>query len=207
MKSITGYVKEMVEELGYNPYASTRVADGSVIDFADITDLGGLKDVTRSIFYYALKTVTLSPITDFFTFVNSYPTNDMYITRLLMEIYMRVGCENLPFTFYLENGASISVDNADDVAQALRDLSGHPKFEWMRYYQQMTDKNSYLPYQTMSDKHVLNAFFARAYSELTEANLSIVMSSGITGLNLKEIVEVSPQVDGIIAFLSLAGFN
>lgn len=205
MKSITGYVKEMVEELGYNPYASTRVADGSVIDFADITDLGGLKDVTRSIFYYALKTVTLSPITDFFTFVNSYPTNDMYITRLLMEIYMRVGCENLPFTFYLENGASISVDNADDVAQALRDLSGHPKFEWMRYYQQMTDKNSYLPYQTMSDKHVLNAFFARAYSELTEANLSIVMSSGITGLNLKEIVEVSPQVDGIIAFLKLAG--
>ena len=207
MKSITGYMKEVVKELGYNPYTSTRIADGSVIDFADITDLDGLKNVIRSMVYYALKTATLSPITDFFNFVKSYPTNDMYITRLLMEIYMRVCCENLPFTFYLENGASISVDNADDVAQALRDLSGHPKFEWMRYYQQMTDKDSYLPYQTMSDKHVLNAFFARAYSELTEANLSIVMSSGITGLNLKEIVEVSPQVDGIIAFLSLAGFN
>lgn len=207
MKSITGHMKEVVKELGYNPYTSIRIADGSVIDFADITDLDGLKNVIRSMVYYALKTATLSPITDFFNFVKSYPTNDMYITRLLMEIYMRVCCENLPFTFYLENGASISVDNADDVAQALRDLSGHPKFEWMRYYQQMTDKDSYLPYQTMSDKHVLNAFFARAYSELTEANLSIVMSSGITGLNLKEIVEVSPQVDGIIAFLSLAGFN
>lgn len=205
MKSITGYVKEMVEELGYNPYTSVRVADGSVIDFVDITDLSGLKNVSRSIFYYALKTVALSPITDFFKFVNSYPTNDMYITRLLMEIYLRVGCENLPFTFYLENGASISVDNADDVAQALRDLSGHPKFAWMRYYQQMTDKDSYLPYQTMSEKHILNAFFARAYSELTDISGQFGMPSDVPGLNFTAIIEVSPQVDGIFIFLKLAG--
>lgn len=190
MNTVFNLLTELNNELGYNPYKGFISRNG-YIDFSDITT-ESIGELSKSTVYYALKAVVSQPVEHFFDFVRFGLFEDMYIVGLMVELYRRVGTS--PVTVYFSEEQYIEADNPTDLMIAIDQIRNIPNFEFLTNYKGIK-YGTVQPYATMTDTHLLGAFFQRYYDE------SVCLPYAPVNIVTDAVRKVSPQFDGIVCFL------
>lgn len=193
MKTVSGVIAEVTEELGYNPYLSFKNRHKEIVLFTDIASDEDADELLKSLIYSGLNAIRTQSIGDFFKAVTPCVFNDTYIVGLMIEIFRRTKSEDVT-RFYFSETQYIDFDSWEDLLPVLEQLKPH--FPFLQAYEGLESKIK-VNYFSMSDQHLLNAFFQRAYNEISES--SDKMQYAV--FNTQYLSKVSPQYDGFIAFL------
>ena len=193
MKTVSGVISEISEELGYNPYLSFKNRFGQVVKFADMQSADEADEILKSLIYSGLNVIRTQSIGDFFKAVTPCVFNDTYIVGLMIEIFRRTKSEDVT-RFYFSETQYIDFDNWEDLLPVLEQLKPH--FPFLQAYEGLESKIK-VNYSSMSDQHLLNAFFQRAYNEISESTDEMQYAV----FNTSYLSKVSAQYDGFIAFL------
>lgn len=193
MKTVSGVISEVTEELGYNPYLSFKNRYNEIVSFADVSSVEDDEELLKSLVYYGLLAIRTASISNFFKAVAPCVFNDMYIVGLMIEIYRRVRPDTFN-RFYFSKTQYIDFDNWEDLLPILEQLTPH--YTFLQSYQGI-ESGLQMSYRSLSDQHLLNAFFQRAYNEISESPDKMQYAV----FNTPYLSKVSVQYDGFIAFL------
>jgi len=193
MRTVSGVISEVSEELGYNPYLSFRNCFGQVVKFADVQSADDAEELLKSLIYSGLYAIRTQSIGDFFKAVTPCVFNDMYIIGLMIEIFRRTKAEGVN-RFWFSETQYIDFDSWEDLLPVLEQLKPH--YPFLQAYEGLESKLQ-TNYYSMSDQHLLNAFFQRAYNEISESTDKMQYAV----FNTPYLSKVSAQYDGFIAFL------
>ena len=193
MKTVSGVISEVTEQLGYNPYLSFKNRYNEVVPFVDISSDEDADELLKSLVYSGLFAIRTAPISDFFKAVTPCVFNDIYVIGLMIEIYRRTRATEVT-RFDFSNSQYVEFDSWEDLLPILEQLKPH--YAFLQAYQGI-ESGVQMSYMSMSDQHLLNAFFQRAYNEISES--SDKMQYAV--FNTSYLSKISPQYDGFIAFL------
>jgi hypothetical protein len=193
MKTVSGVISEVTEQLGYNPYLSFKNRYNAVVPFVDISSDEDADELLKSLVYSGLFAIRAAPISDFFKAVTPCMFNDVYIVGLMIEIYRRTRSTEVT-RFDFPNSQYVEFDSWEDLLPVLEQLKPH--YPFLQAYEGLESKLQ-TNYYSMSDQHLLNAFFQRAYNEISESSDKMQYAC----FNTQYLSKVSAQYDGFIAFL------
>lgn len=193
MKTVSGLILELTEELGYNPYDSFSTKAG-IVRFVDAISADMSEDVYSAIVYQATRTIRQMPLHRFFEFVTPVAFNDLYIVGLMIEIYRRTHSVSNVSRFYFSDSQYIEFSGWQDLLSALEQLKPH--YQELQSYKGI-ESGIAQSYSNMSDQHLLNAWFQRVYNEVTSSD-NIYAFCDIDKLTLE-----SPELDGLVNFSKL----
>mgnify|MGYP001577498339 CR=1 FL=1 len=193
MLSLTAFLTNLTKDLGYNPYTSFKTASGQIIDFVAVNSFTE-RELRKTVNYHILKGVREAGLQNFYTILKPFAVADEQIVGLMIEIYRRTAHLSSTFNvnrFYFSSGQWIDFQGWSDLNDGLNQVrSCHP---WLNAYTPITGGTP-LNYMSMSDQHLLNAWFQRMYD---------LMNSDATwhpqiDINLNLLRQDSPELDGIL---------
>jgi len=193
MKTVSGVIAEVTAELGYNPYLSFKNRYNEVVLFADVSSDEDVDELLKSLVYSGLFAIRTAPMNDFFKAVTPCVFNDTYVIGLMIEIYRRTRSKEVT-RFDFSDSQYVEFDSWEDLLPVLEQLKPH--FTFLQAYQGI-ESGVQMSYMSMSDQHLLNAFFQRAYNEISESPDKMQYAV----FNTPYLSKVSAQYDGFIAFL------
>ena len=155
MKSLYGAIQDITNELGYNPYQSFKAADGEIIPFATLDNKEDGEKFAHTLIYWVLHSIRESGISNFYGLIQPYPTDDVQIVGLMIEIYRRTQSTSEVSRFYFSETQYIDFDGWDDLNGALNQL--RKDYPWLNAYTPISGGIAQ-NYQAMSDQHLLNTY-------------------------------------------------
>lgn len=194
MKTVSGVISEVTEQLGYNPYLSFKNRHNEVVHFASIESDEDADELLKSLVYSGLVAIRTAPISDFFKAVTPCVFNDTYVIGLMIEIYRRTRSTEVT-RFDFSDSQYVEFDSWEDLLPVLEQLKPH--YPFLQAYEGLESKLQ-TNYYSMSDQHLLNAFFQRAYNEIATSPERLQYDVFKTDY----LSKISPQYDGFISFLA-----
>ena len=190
MNTLSAVIQDISNELGYNPYEGFLTKDKEFVTYSDAIKNRDPNEINNALVYESLRAIREMPIGNFFEFAKSTVYKDLYIVGLMVEIYRRTHPTNVN-TFHFSDSQYVEFDDWQDLLSALEQLKPHyPEFQAYKGI----ESGVVISYVTMSDKHLLNAWFQRVYNEV------VVNGNAMNFADMYALTLVSPQVDGIMSF-------
>ena len=193
MNTLSAVIQDISNELGYNPYEGFLTKDKEFVTYSDAIKNRDPNEINNALVYESLRAIREMPIGNFFEFAKSTVYKDLYIVGLMVEIYRRTHPTNVN-TFHFSDSQYVEFDDWQDLLSALEQLKPHyPEFQAYKGI----ESGVVISYVTMSDKHLLNAWFQRVYNEV------VVNGNAMNFADMYALTLVSPQVDGIMSFFQV----